>query len=192
MNDDLSHGRGNRIDFLSTDDSDALKNLISESGVLPGEVVADFEFGHDFWPVLLEGVGPEGFLSAFDFSCCLPQAMKPLNPNLEILSADIHSLPVEDSRFDHVFCFDMFADFDYKEKALAEIHRVLKPGGSLHIYHVSDPASLEQVSISFPETEASHCLPDRQVFLIMLSEAGFSVATYDDTSRIFQLEAVKL
>jgi SAM-dependent methyltransferase len=118
--------------------------------------------------------------------------MKPLNPNLEILSADIHSLPVEDSRFDHVFCFDMFADFDYKEKALAEIHRVLKPGGSLHIYHVSDPASLEQVSISFPETEGSHCLPDRQVFLIMLSEAGFSVATYDDTSRIFQLEAVKL
>lgn len=192
MNDDLLRGRGDRLDLVSSADSEALKTIISEAGVLPGEVVADFEFGHDFWPLLLEGIGPEGFLSAFDFSCCLPQSMQPLNPNLEVLSADIHSLPIEDSRFDHVFCVDMFADFDYKEKALAEIHRVLKPGGYLHIYHVAETIDARRLSADFSETQTSHCLPDKQVFMVMLSEAGFSVATYDDKSRIIQLEAVKL
>lgn len=45
--------------------------------------------------------------------------------------APAESLPFDDKTFDKVLCLDTLEHVNDEEKALAEIHRVLKPGGTL-------------------------------------------------------------
>jgi SAM-dependent methyltransferase len=52
------------------------------------------------------------------------------NSKLDIVS-DITSIPVEDSSFDAVMCIEVLEHVPSPEKALAELTRVLKPGGVL-------------------------------------------------------------
>lgn len=47
------------------------------------------------------------------------------------------SLPFPDASFDHVACISALLYFDYADKALSEMRRVLKPGGRLYMRTVS-------------------------------------------------------
>lgn len=55
----------------------------------------------------------------------------------EWLQADAESLPFEDRRFDHVTIAFGLRNVTDKERALSEMHRVLKPGGRVHILEFS-------------------------------------------------------
>jgi SAM-dependent methyltransferase len=46
-----------------------------------------------------------------------------------VVRADILNLPFEDASFDVVICMGVFGYFDDVDRALAEVRRVLKPGG---------------------------------------------------------------
>lgn len=50
---------------------------------------------------------------------------------VEFLSADATCLPFADARFDHVVCVGLFQSLQRHQSAMAEISRVLKPGGTL-------------------------------------------------------------
>jgi SAM-dependent methyltransferase len=51
------------------------------------------------------------------------------NPRAEILDGDIRALPFPDGRFDVVVCIEVIRYLDDPARALAEMHRVLAPGG---------------------------------------------------------------
>ena len=51
------------------------------------------------------------------------------NPGTEILDGDIERLPFDDGRFDFVLAIEVIRYLEGPDRALAEIHRVLKPGG---------------------------------------------------------------
>jgi ubiquinone/menaquinone biosynthesis C-methylase UbiE len=55
-------------------------------------------------------------------------------PNLSFQPADARKLPFEDASFDVVVLHTLLTHVPGPEKALAEVHRVLKPGGSVAIY----------------------------------------------------------
>ena len=50
---------------------------------------------------------------------------------IKTLQGDVGALPFEDESFDDVLCMNGLHVFPDKDKAYAEIHRVLKPGGEL-------------------------------------------------------------
>jgi SAM-dependent methyltransferase len=57
--------------------------------------------------------------------------------------ADVQKLPFKDETFEAVTCFDLLEHVENPQEALAEIYRVLKPGG---IFHTFIPTEAELVS----------------------------------------------
>jgi SAM-dependent methyltransferase len=55
------------------------------------------------------------------------------HPDLRFVKADIHELPFDDDRFDFICCFEVIEHVDRQEEAIAELARVLAPGGFLAI-----------------------------------------------------------
>ncbi len=53
------------------------------------------------------------------------------NPKMTVTEESVYELKHKDSTFDLVFLLEVLEHLDYPDKALAEIHRVLKPGGVL-------------------------------------------------------------
>jgi SAM-dependent methyltransferase len=79
-------------------------------------------------------VGPEGHVTALDLSSDLLEIAKERArqrglTNFSTRQADAHNLPFPDASFDLVTCRFGVMFFAEVNKALAEIHRVLKPGG---------------------------------------------------------------
>jgi len=53
-----------------------------------------------------------------------------LSPDgIEVRAADAHALPFENGTFGFVFAFSAIHHFEHLDRALDEVHRVLKPGG---------------------------------------------------------------
>ena len=60
----------------------------------------------------------------------------------EVVLANVQELPFADCSFDFVISSLVFCSVDEPARGLAEIHRVLKPGGELHMLeHVRSPHS---------------------------------------------------
>jgi SAM-dependent methyltransferase len=53
-------------------------------------------------------------------------------PDIDV-SCDIHAIPLPDGSFDCVFCTGTLQNTREPERVLAEIHRLLKPGGLVHL-----------------------------------------------------------
>ncbi|MDQ6748894.1 MAG: methyltransferase domain-containing protein, partial [Candidatus Dormibacteraeota bacterium] len=99
--------------------------------------------------------------------------------NVELQSADVHGLPFADARFDLVTCRRAAHHFSRIEVALAEMHRVLKPGGRLLIDDRASPdddevdAILHRLDVLHDE---SHVRQYRALeWRRMLDAAGFVV-----------------
>ena len=122
----------------------------------------------------------------------------------EWLQTDAETLPFEDRSFDHVTIAFGLRNVTDKAAALAEMHRVLKPGGRAHILefsHVSPQIvaraydlwsfqvlpRLGQAVASDRDSyqylaESIRRFPDQDALAAMLREAGFERVTYENLS----------
>lgn len=73
-------------------------------------------------------------------------------PTLSFLAADARRLPFPDATFDFVSCFEMIEHITDHETLLAEVHRVLAPGGR---FVVSTPN--KDIYEHYPDPEHFHC-----------------------------------
>jgi ubiquinone/menaquinone biosynthesis C-methylase UbiE len=63
-------------------------------------------------------------------------------PGVQIVMASVQELPFRDRSFDFVISSLVFCSVDDPARGLAEIHRVLEPGGELHMLeHVRAPSA---------------------------------------------------
>ncbi|MEY4938760.1 MAG: hypothetical protein RIQ93_495 [Verrucomicrobiota bacterium] len=105
---------------------------LSRAGLPPGARVLDAGCGTGGLLLRLRQARPDLHYSGFDFSplaCAL--ARKRCGPELEVREASITALPYPDGSFDAVLPVDVLSQVDNPGLALAECHRVLKPGGVL-------------------------------------------------------------
>jgi len=65
--------------------------------------------------------------------------------NIDFREGNASAMPFEDNRFDFTFCQAAFKNFSEPVKAIAEIHRVLRPGGLSVIADLRRDASPEQI-----------------------------------------------
>src|SRR5690606_7102449 len=66
---------------------------------------------------------------------------KGLTDKIELLYGDSENLPFEDNSFDAITVAFGVRNFENLEKGLAEMHRVLKPGGMAVVLEFSNPRS---------------------------------------------------
>ncbi len=152
--------------------------------VAAGDRVMDVGCGPGFYVAeLLEQVGSGGSVVGIDGSRpMLAAAAKRVegHDNVAFHEADATSLPVEDARFDAVLSVQVLEYIADVPAALAELHRVLRPGGRLVVWdvdwttvslHTTDPGRTERILRAWDGHLAHPALP--RTLTAQLRAAGF-------------------
>ena len=112
---------------------------------------------------------------------------------------DLHQIPLEDNRFDVVFCNHVLEHVDDAHQCMSELYRVMKPGGwgvmQVPLDYNRD-TTYEDASITSPEEREKHFWQKDHVRLFgndypdWLRKAGFDVETFD-VNKKYPAELVK-
>jgi ubiquinone/menaquinone biosynthesis C-methylase UbiE len=150
----------------------------------PGERILDVGCGPGFYLAeLIEQVGPTGSLVGIDASphtLALARHRTQGHHNVEFHLADATSLPVPDAAVDAALAVQVLEYVADPDAALAELHRVLRPGGRLVVWdvdwatvslHSSDATRTERVLRAFDRHLAHPSLP--QTLIARLRSVGF-------------------
>ena len=125
-------------------------------------------------------VGETGHVTGIDFTdAMLEKANKNLQKtgfkNIDFLKGDIEDIPLQDNRFDVVISNCVLNLVPDKEKAFAEVYRVLKPGGHFCISDVVLAGELPEKLKQAAEMYAG-CVSgaiQKQSYLAIIKEQGF-------------------
>lgn len=121
--------------------------VASHFHVREGDIVADFGAGSGYFtPVLAAAAGPSGRVVACEIQKNLVEkigcvARQCGHGNVEVLWCDIEAdrgIPLNDSVFDAGGVFNTFFQIEDKAAAVRELHRVIRPGGVVHVIEWND------------------------------------------------------
>jgi arsenite methyltransferase len=159
-------------------------------GARPGDRILDVGCGPGFYITeLLEAVGREGAVVGVDISAdMLAVAAKRAagHGNVEFHEAGAASLPVPDASFERAVCVQVLEYVRDVPAALAEMHRVLRPGGRMLVWdvdwstvswHAIDRQLMRQVLAAWDKHLTHPSLP--QTLAAQLRSAGFEDVRMD-------------
>ena len=193
-------------DFMSVGMHRIMKRMVLEmSGVRPGHRVLDLAGGTgDMSALFARAVGDLGQVILVDpnsemIACGRDRLCNQGLANIRYCRASGEHLPFADASFD-VACISFgLRNFTDKDQALLEIHRTLRPGGSLVVLEFSKPtqAALSQAYRAFQSTwpiagkllvgdaapyhyliESIEVHPNQAALKQMFEDAGFRNVTY--------------
>jgi arsenite methyltransferase len=140
----------------------------------PGERVLDVGCGPGFYCAeVREEVGPAGSVLGIDGSAqmlALAERRCEGHYNVELREGVATTLPVPDASFDAALCVQVLEYVHEPANALAELHRVLRPGGRVLVWdtdwatvswHSAEPARMQRVLSAWDEHLAHPSLPRR-------------------------------
>jgi len=150
-----------------------------------GEHILDVGCGPGFYMAeLLDQVGPDGSVTGIDSSAeMLPVAASRCEGKgaaFSLLEGEATDLPVEDASADAALSVQVLEYVEDVPRALAEIHRALKPGGRVVLWdvdwstlslHASDPELNERVLRAWDRHLADPALP--RTLAAQMRAAGF-------------------
>jgi ubiquinone/menaquinone biosynthesis C-methylase UbiE len=131
--------------FLDSDYRRTLQppdQVVTRSGAQPGMKVLEIGCGSGAYTTFFaRAVAPEGEVAALDIQPAMlaqlaAKLTKPENQdiqNITLHEASAYALPFEDNTLDLVYMITVFQEIPDRDRTLAEVLRVLKPGGLLAI-----------------------------------------------------------
>lgn len=146
--------RVDRLPASVTESFAGVGNPLSLGPVHPGETVLDLGSGAGLDSIrAAERVGPSGRVIGIDMTTAMIDKARHnlhvlgLN-NVQFHQAAVEALPLPDATADVAICNGLFNLCPDKPRALAEVYRVLKPGGRLLLADVllEDHVSAEEVA----------------------------------------------
>jgi SAM-dependent methyltransferase len=93
--------------------------------------------------------------------------------NITFIEADATSLPLPDATFDEVICNATFPHLTDKAVAVAEMARVLKPGGRIVGCHPASREFINRLHRSLGGVVANDLIPDDATMRAVFAHAGF-------------------
>ncbi|WP_340066445.1 class I SAM-dependent methyltransferase [Ascidiimonas aurantiaca] len=123
------------------------QQAVKKIALKPGDHVADLMTGiGECWSAILKKIGPEGCLTALDFSEGMlakaqKRSLKYSSYQIHILQESVFNNSIPDSSQDAVICAYGMKTFTHEQirDFSKEVHRILKPGGSFSLVDVSLP-----------------------------------------------------
>ncbi len=152
-----------------------LQELVPLFGVRPGTAVLDLGAGTGVLaPYLRALLTPAGTLISIDISFEMARraAQKPDYSKGAAVRATAMHLPLQSDCVDTVVCFAAFPHFSDKAGAVAEMFRVLRPGGNLVIAHLLSRSELSRHHGGHSAV-ADDKLPDDRGMRALFVAAGF-------------------
>ncbi len=165
----------------------ALAAGLEELGVGREETVLDVGCGTgNLTAALLERLSPVGRVVAVDISprmIAMARA-KIVDRRVSWQVADAEALPLLRGSCDRAICLAVWPHLDNWEEAAAELARVLRPGGALHIWHLAGREEVNRIHRSASGPISSDLLAPARETAALLERFGFRViAAVDDTQR---------
>ncbi|MDP8942933.1 MAG: methyltransferase domain-containing protein, partial [Actinomycetota bacterium] len=156
--------------------------LAALAGVGPGQRVLDVASGRGTTARLLgEQLGAEVVGVELGEAAVLAARREAdragLSERVDFLTGDAESLPLPEQSFDHVFCECSLCTFPDKSRALAEMARVLRPGGTVAIADVTADRTALPDELGGAMARVA-CVADalsEDEYGSLLREAGFAV-----------------
>jgi len=187
--DNYVHGYSERETERLYDQADSVRDLLHYDTEYPaGAQVIEAGCGVGAQTLTLAQKSPGAFILSIDISAeSLSKAQALIKEkrisNVAFQRADLFSLPFTEASFDHVFVCFVLEHLAQPQRALASLHRVLKPGGSLTViegdhgscyFHPETDASLRAWNclIQVQASLGGNSLVGRQIFPL-LHHAGF-------------------
>ena len=191
-------------DFVPVIPTPVSGDLFRTADLQAGERVLDVACGTGVIARLAAGlVGPDGTVTGVDIAPDMIDVAKstpaPASPHIEWHVGDAAALPLPDDSHDAVLCQLGLMFMEDRAAALAEMRRVLAPGGRVV---VNTPGTIQPAFESMEQAIIEHISPDlggfvRAVFSLhdpdalaaLLQEAGFHDVTATVTTTTLHLPA---
>jgi ubiquinone/menaquinone biosynthesis C-methylase UbiE len=152
-----------------------------------GEAVLDLGCGTGNLTRVLAGrLHDDASIMAVDISTAMLDIARgklPGDARVQWLSADAHSLPLDDAVLDCVICFSAWPHFSDPAAVAAELHRVLRPGGVLHVLHIDGRDTINRIHGDAGGAVTHDVLPPATTLAVLLSAAGFAPRLLRDESH---------
>ncbi|MFA7752751.1 class I SAM-dependent methyltransferase [Streptomyces sp. NRRL B-2790] len=151
MSDDHTHvrefftARAADWDSRFPDDGPAYAAAVADLGLRQGDRVLDAGCGTGrALPPLRSAVGPSGVVTGVDLTPAMLQAAARAGRDRHgrLMLADVAALPLRSGSLDAVFAAGLIAHLPQPDENLRELARVVRPGGTLALFHPIGRAAL--------------------------------------------------
>lgn len=165
---------------------ETLRRLVATFAAELGAARAILEIGTGtgaLIPCLLERA-PAARLVSLDLAHAMLCQAHQRCPGARLVQGDVHALPFPAAAhsFDLVVCHNSFPHFADKRRALAEIGRVLRPGGQILILHNNSRARVNAIHSQAGAPIAEDFLPSGGEMRALLIEAGYRAVWVEDAA----------
>lgn len=173
--------------YASERNTDKLYQMVNRLDLKPGNTVLDIGTGTGvFLPYIVKMVGINGLVLAIDIAekMLLQARNKGYNGKISFLCADVEEIPLRAEICDAVTCYSSIPHFQDKLKALIEIRRVLKRGGSVFICHTSGRNEINRIHMNI-SLLYHDLLPNSTDMTQLLETAGFIEIRVEDKDESY-------
>ena len=188
---DFFSARAADWDTRFPDDGPAYRAAASELGLRPGGRVLDAGCGTGrALPALREAVGPSGSVLGIDLTPAMLEAATRAGRDRDgqLLLADVTRLPLRGASLDAVFGAGLISHLPDPAQNLRELRRVVRPGGTLALFHPIGRAALaarQGRQITTDDLRAEGNLRP------LLADSGWRLTSYVDEDTRFLALAVR-